>query len=93
MIRGLQMRVRSLSSTSDYASSLERTPRKVTTATGRVDVVEALWAPLCFESARGERGPTRSRLKGLILVPRSRNARGLGTPYVLAGLTCASQKL
>ncbi|KAK0137352.1 Myomegalin [Merluccius polli] len=29
VIRGLQMRVRSLSSTSDYASSLERTPRKV----------------------------------------------------------------
>ena len=39
--------------------------------------------------------------KGLIMVPRSRNARGLQTPYVLAdppcvhrkGLTCASQKL
>ncbi|XP_054624503.1 myomegalin-like isoform X3 [Dunckerocampus dactyliophorus] len=29
VIRGLQMRVRSLSATSDYASSLERTPRKV----------------------------------------------------------------
>uniref|UniRef100_A0AAV2JUR3 Centrosomin N-terminal motif 1 domain-containing protein n=1 Tax=Knipowitschia caucasica TaxID=637954 RepID=A0AAV2JUR3_KNICA len=29
VIRGLQMRVRSLSTTSDYASSLERTPRKV----------------------------------------------------------------
>ncbi|KAG7273173.1 hypothetical protein CRUP_019300, partial [Coryphaenoides rupestris] len=29
VIRGLQLRVRSLSSTSDYASSLERTPRKV----------------------------------------------------------------
>lgn len=29
VIRGLQMRVRSLSVTSDYASSLERTPRKV----------------------------------------------------------------
>ncbi|KAJ8011611.1 hypothetical protein DPEC_G00060050 [Dallia pectoralis] len=29
VIRGLQIRVRSLSSTSDYASSLERTPRKV----------------------------------------------------------------
>ncbi|CAL8312430.1 unnamed protein product [Gadus morhua 'NCC'] len=28
VIRGLQMRVRSLSTTSDYASSLERTPRK-----------------------------------------------------------------
>lgn len=30
VIRGLQLRVRSLSATSDYASSLERTPRKVT---------------------------------------------------------------
>lgn len=30
VIRGLQLRVRSLSTTSDYASSLERTPRKVT---------------------------------------------------------------
>lgn len=29
VIRGLQLRVRSLSATSDYASSLERTPRKV----------------------------------------------------------------
>uniref|UniRef100_A0A1A8DH06 Phosphodiesterase 4D interacting protein n=1 Tax=Nothobranchius kadleci TaxID=1051664 RepID=A0A1A8DH06_NOTKA len=29
VIRGLQLRVRSLSTTSDYASSLERTPRKV----------------------------------------------------------------
>uniref|UniRef100_A0AAY5KYA4 Centrosomin N-terminal motif 1 domain-containing protein n=1 Tax=Esox lucius TaxID=8010 RepID=A0AAY5KYA4_ESOLU len=29
VIRGLQIRVRSLSTTSDYASSLERTPRKV----------------------------------------------------------------
>ncbi|XP_051944199.1 myomegalin-like [Hippocampus zosterae] len=29
VIRGLQMRVRSMSATSDYASSLERTPRKV----------------------------------------------------------------
>ncbi|KAF5900432.1 myomegalin isoform X6, partial [Clarias magur] len=29
VIRGLQIRVRSLSATSDYASSLERTPRKV----------------------------------------------------------------
>ncbi|XP_043118807.1 myomegalin isoform X3 [Puntigrus tetrazona] len=29
VIRGLQLRIRSLSSTSDYASSLERTPRKV----------------------------------------------------------------
>lgn len=29
VIRGLQVRVRSLSATSDYASSLERTPRKV----------------------------------------------------------------
>ncbi|KAK7945717.1 hypothetical protein WMY93_001445 [Mugilogobius chulae] len=29
VIRGLQMRVRSLSATSDYASSIERTPRKV----------------------------------------------------------------
>ena len=42
-----------------------------------------------------------SQCKGLIMVPRSRNARGLRTPYVLAGppcvhhkgLTCASQKL
>lgn len=32
VIRGLQLRVRSLSATSDYASSLERTPRKVTDA-------------------------------------------------------------
>lgn len=32
VIRGLQLRVRSLSATSDYASSLERTPRKVLTA-------------------------------------------------------------
>lgn len=31
VIRGLQLRVRSLSATSDYASSLERTPRKVLT--------------------------------------------------------------
>lgn len=31
VIRGLQIRVRSLSATSDYASSLERTPRKVLT--------------------------------------------------------------
>lgn len=31
VIRGLQLRVRSLSATSDYASSLERTPRKVQT--------------------------------------------------------------
>lgn len=30
VIRGLQLRIRSLSNTSDYASSLERTPRKVT---------------------------------------------------------------
>lgn len=30
VIRGLQLRVRSLSATSDYGSSLERTPRKVT---------------------------------------------------------------
>ncbi|XP_058620782.1 myomegalin isoform X3 [Onychostoma macrolepis] len=29
VIRGLQLRIRSLSNTSDYASSLERTPRKV----------------------------------------------------------------
>lgn len=29
VIHGLQLRVRSLSATSDYASSLERTPRKV----------------------------------------------------------------
>lgn len=29
VIRGLQIRMRSLSTTSDYASSLERTPRKV----------------------------------------------------------------
>lgn len=32
VIRGLQLRVRSLSATSDYASSLERTPRKVTSS-------------------------------------------------------------
>lgn len=32
VIRGLQLRVRSLSATSDYASSLERTPRKVMAA-------------------------------------------------------------
>lgn len=30
VIRGQQLRMRSLSTTSDYASSLERTPRKVT---------------------------------------------------------------
>lgn len=35
VIRGLQMRVRSLSTTSDYASSLERTPRKVNWALAR----------------------------------------------------------
>lgn len=34
VIRGLQLRVRSLSATSDYASSLERTPRKVTNTAG-----------------------------------------------------------
>uniref|UniRef100_A0A3B3I8U2 Uncharacterized protein n=1 Tax=Oryzias latipes TaxID=8090 RepID=A0A3B3I8U2_ORYLA len=34
VIRGLQLRVRSLSATSDYASSLERTPRKVNWALG-----------------------------------------------------------
>ncbi|XP_068197034.1 myomegalin-like isoform X3 [Antennarius striatus] len=34
VIRGLQLRVRSLSNTSDYASSLERTPRKVNWAFG-----------------------------------------------------------
>uniref|UniRef100_A0AAZ1X0E4 Myomegalin-like n=1 Tax=Oreochromis aureus TaxID=47969 RepID=A0AAZ1X0E4_OREAU len=35
VIRGLQLRVRSLSATSDYASSLERTPRKVNWALER----------------------------------------------------------
>lgn len=34
VIGSLQLRVRSLSATSDYASSLERTPRKVTGRTG-----------------------------------------------------------
>ncbi|XP_067309039.1 myomegalin isoform X8 [Pseudorasbora parva] len=37
VIRGLQLRVRSLSTTSDYASSLERTPRKVNWALTGVD--------------------------------------------------------
>ncbi|XP_072297444.1 myomegalin isoform X12 [Eucyclogobius newberryi] len=38
VIRGLQMRVRSLSNTSDYASSLERTPRKVNWALAKSPV-------------------------------------------------------
>ncbi|XP_026168604.1 myomegalin isoform X3 [Mastacembelus armatus] len=38
VIRGLQLRVRSLSATSDYASSLERTPRKVNWALERSPV-------------------------------------------------------
>lgn len=42
VIRGLQLRVRSLSSTSDYASSLERTPRKVTAQAQEWEVALAL---------------------------------------------------
>ncbi|XP_068605286.1 myomegalin-like [Brachionichthys hirsutus] len=47
VIRGLQLRVRSLSSTSDYASSLERTPRKVNWA------FEASLAPSGVEDDEG----------------------------------------
>uniref|UniRef100_A0A4W5PBN4 Myomegalin-like n=1 Tax=Hucho hucho TaxID=62062 RepID=A0A4W5PBN4_9TELE len=47
VIRGLQLRVRSLSTTSDYASSLERTPRKVNWA------FEASLAPSGVEDDEG----------------------------------------
>ncbi|XP_034412300.1 LOW QUALITY PROTEIN: myomegalin-like [Cyclopterus lumpus] len=58
VIRGLQLRVRSLSTTSDYASSLERTPRKVNWA------FETSPAPSGVEEDEGWMSDTQGILSG-----------------------------
>ncbi|XP_068427417.1 myomegalin-like isoform X2 [Clinocottus analis] len=58
VIRGLQLRVRSLSTTSDYASSLERTPRKVNWA------FETSPAPSGVEEDEGWMSDTQGVLSG-----------------------------
>ncbi|KAM4556868.1 myomegalin isoform 2-T2 [Fundulus diaphanus] len=65
VIRGLQLRVRSLSATSDYASSLERTPRKVNWA------FERSAAPSGVEEDEGWMSDTQG------VRPRSRPSREL----------------
>nr|XP_057922715.1 myomegalin isoform X8 [Doryrhamphus excisus] len=58
VIRGLQMRVRSMSATSDYASSLERTPRKVNWA------FEMSPAQGCVEEDEGWMSDTQATSSG-----------------------------
>lgn len=78
VIRGLQLRVRSLSTTSDYASSLERTPRKVAPSQSRASNV--FWKCSAFVSCssfrltgrlRNLRPPAvRKRMRAGCLTPR-----------------------
>ncbi|XP_072525154.1 myomegalin-like isoform X4 [Salminus brasiliensis] len=69
VIRGLQLRVRSLSATSDYASSLERTPRKVNWAFQASPAHSAVEEDEGWQSDGPALGPLRSRkeLQELVL--------------------------
>ncbi|XP_066514417.1 myomegalin-like isoform X1 [Hoplias malabaricus] len=70
VIRGLQLRVRSLSTTSDYASSLERTPRKVNWAFQASPAHSAVEEDEGWQSEGPAMGPLRSRKELQELVSR-----------------------
>ncbi|KAL7842171.1 hypothetical protein SRHO_G00238600 [Serrasalmus rhombeus] len=70
VIRGLQLRVRSLSATSDYASSLERTPRKVNWAFQASPAHSAVEEDEGWQSDGPVMGPLRSRKELQELVSR-----------------------
>lgn len=70
VIRGLQLRVRSLSTTSDYASSLERTPRKVNWAFQASPAHSGVEEDEGWQSEGPSLGPLRSRKELQELVSR-----------------------
>ncbi|XP_076838222.1 myomegalin isoform X2 [Brachyhypopomus gauderio] len=70
VIRGLQLRVRSLSATSDYASSLERTPRKVNWAFQVSPSPSAMEEDEGWQSDGPVRGPVRPNRELQELVSR-----------------------